>query len=78
MDTKPFLAGPSENAVTIARVADRQWHAPDDDVVVALGALYRAGADAARAGVHASNRPATALFEGVGARPVGSNLELVR
>lgn len=37
MDTTPFLSGPSENAVTIARVADRQWHALDDNVVVGTG-----------------------------------------
>jgi ribosomal protein S18 acetylase RimI-like enzyme len=37
MDTKPFLSGLSENAVTITRVADRQWHALDDDRVVGRG-----------------------------------------
>ncbi|WP_031066760.1 GNAT family N-acetyltransferase [Streptomyces sp. NRRL WC-3742] len=43
-----------------------------------LGTLHRAGYAEARAEVHESNRAATALFEGVGARPVSSNLELVR
>jgi GNAT superfamily N-acetyltransferase len=37
MDTKPFASGLSENAVTITRVADRQWHALDDDLVVGRG-----------------------------------------
>ena len=37
MDTKPSLSGLSENAVTITRVADRQWHALDDDHVVGRG-----------------------------------------
>lgn len=44
----------------------------------ALGTLHRAGYAEARAEVHESNRAATALFEGVGARPASSNLELVR
>ena len=37
MDTKPFFSGLDENAVTITRVADRQWHALDDDRVVGRG-----------------------------------------
>lgn len=37
MDTKPFTSGLSENAVMITRVADRQWHALDDDLVVGRG-----------------------------------------
>ncbi|MEU1260390.1 GNAT family N-acetyltransferase [Streptomyces chartreusis] len=37
MDTKPFTSGLSENAVLITRVADRQWHALDDDLVVCRG-----------------------------------------
>jgi GNAT superfamily N-acetyltransferase len=37
MDTKPFSSGLSGNAVLITRVADRQWHALDDDVVVGRG-----------------------------------------
>ncbi|MEV5597419.1 GNAT family N-acetyltransferase [Streptomyces sp. NPDC052496] len=44
----------------------------------ALGTLHRSGATAAWAEVHESGRAAAALFEGVGARPVSSNLELVR
>lgn len=42
-----------------------------------LGALHHSGTEAASAEVHESNRAAMALFEGVGARPTGSNLELV-
>ena len=42
-----------------------------------LGSLHRAGVRAASADVNESNRAATALFEGLGARRVGSNLELV-
>ncbi|MEW2612097.1 GNAT family N-acetyltransferase [Streptomyces sp. NPDC047880] len=42
MDTKPFASGLSENAVVITRVADRQWHALHDDLVVGRGhAQYR-------------------------------------
>ena len=37
MNTKPFTSGLSENAVVITRVADRQWHALDDDLVVGCG-----------------------------------------
>ena len=44
----------------------------------ALGTLHRSGAAAAWAEVHESNRAASALLEGIGARPVSSNLELVR
>jgi ribosomal protein S18 acetylase RimI-like enzyme len=44
----------------------------------ALGTLHRSGSAAAWAEVHESNRAATALFEGAGARRVGGNLELVR
>ncbi len=44
----------------------------------ALGTLHRSGFDAAWAEVHESNQAASALFEGIGARPVSSNLELVR
>ncbi|WP_109006028.1 GNAT family N-acetyltransferase [Streptomyces rishiriensis] len=43
-----------------------------------LGTLHRAGAAEAWTEVHESNRAASALFEGIGARPTGSNLELVR
>ncbi|SEG87219.1 Acetyltransferase (GNAT) domain-containing protein [Actinacidiphila yanglinensis] len=44
----------------------------------ALGTLHRSGHAEARAEVHESNRAASALFAGVGARPESSNLELVR
>jgi GNAT superfamily N-acetyltransferase len=37
MNAKPFPSGLSGNAVTITRVADRQWHALDDDLVVGRG-----------------------------------------
>ena len=53
MDTKPSLSGLSENAVTITRVADRQWHALDDDLVVGRG--------------HAVRRPDGRLFVSVDA-----------
>ena len=43
-----------------------------------LGSLYRSGTETAWAEVNESNGAATALFEGVGARRAGSNLELVR
>ncbi|MBX7547658.1 GNAT family N-acetyltransferase [Streptomyces sp. NPDC004232] len=42
MNTKPFTSGPRENAVLVTRVADRQWHALDDDLVVGRGlAVHR-------------------------------------
>jgi len=43
----------------------------------ALGALHHIGKETASAEVTESNAPATALFEGIGARRTGSNLELV-
>ena len=43
----------------------------------ALGALHHIGKDTAAAEVTESNVAATALFEGIGARRTGSNLELV-
>lgn len=43
-----------------------------------LGSAYRRGIASASADVHQSNRAAIALFEGLGARRTGSNLELVR
>jgi GNAT superfamily N-acetyltransferase len=43
----------------------------------ALGALHHVGKEAASAEVTESNAAATALFEGIGARRAGSNLELV-
>jgi ribosomal protein S18 acetylase RimI-like enzyme len=42
-----------------------------------LGSLHRSGAEAASAEVNESNQAATALFDGVGAQRVSSNLELV-
>lgn len=58
MDTKPFTSGPltfglNKNPVTITRVADRQWHALHDDMVVARG--------------YAEHRPDGRLFAGVDA-----------
>ncbi|MGW2568488.1 GNAT family N-acetyltransferase [Streptomyces sp. NPDC001537] len=53
MNTKPFTSGPGENAVVITRVADRQWHALDDDLVVGHG--------------HAEHRPDGRLFVSVDA-----------
>ncbi|WP_030675222.1 N-acetyltransferase [Streptomyces rimosus] len=44
----------------------------------ALGTLHRDGCASAWAEVQESDQAASALFEGVGARPVSSNLELVR
>lgn len=43
-----------------------------------LETLHRSGFDTAWAEVHETNQAATALFEGIGARPASSNLELVR
>jgi GNAT superfamily N-acetyltransferase len=43
-----------------------------------LGSLHRRGIDTASAEVDEANEAAVALFEGVGARRAGSNLELVR
>ena len=43
-----------------------------------LGTLHRAGFTTAWVEVQESNQAATALFESIGARPVSSNLELVR
>jgi len=42
-----------------------------------LGALHHVGKETASAEVTESNLAATALFEGIGARRIGSNLELV-
>jgi GNAT superfamily N-acetyltransferase len=53
MNTKPFKSGLGENAVVITRVADRQWHALDDDMVVGRG--------------HAVHRPDGRLFVSVDA-----------
>jgi GNAT superfamily N-acetyltransferase len=43
-----------------------------------LGGLHRSGVEAASAEVNEANMAAMALFEGLGARRTGSNLELVR
>ncbi|MFF7490570.1 GNAT family N-acetyltransferase [Streptomyces luteogriseus] len=53
METRPFTSGPGENAVMITRVADGQWHALDDDLVVGRG--------------HAEHRPDGRLFVSVDA-----------
>ncbi|MDX3801114.1 GNAT family N-acetyltransferase [Streptomyces sp. AK04-3B] len=53
MNTKPFTSGLGENAVMITRVAERQWHALDDDLVVGRG--------------HAGHRPDGRLFVSVDA-----------
>ncbi|AVV47119.1 GNAT family N-acetyltransferase [Streptomyces sp. ID05-04B] len=53
MNTKPFTSGLGENAVTITRVAERQWHALDDDLVVGRG--------------HAGHRPDGRLFVSIDA-----------
>lgn len=53
MNTKTFTSGPSENALTVTRVADRQWHALDDDLVVGRG--------------HAQHRPDGRLFVSIDA-----------
>ncbi|WP_324788380.1 GNAT family N-acetyltransferase [Streptomyces sp. H51] len=53
MNTKPFPSGLSENPVVVTRVADRQWHALDDDLVVGRG--------------HAEHRPDGRLFVSIDA-----------
>jgi len=53
MNTKPFTSSLSENAVMITRVADGQWHALDDDLVVGRG--------------HAVHRPDGRLFVSIDA-----------
>ncbi|WP_406181321.1 GNAT family N-acetyltransferase [Streptomyces canus] len=53
MNTTPFTSGLSEHAVMITRVADRQWHALDDDLVVGRG--------------HAHHRPDGRLFVSIDA-----------
>ncbi|MGW0863372.1 GNAT family N-acetyltransferase [Streptomyces sp. NPDC002611] len=53
MDTKPFAAGLGGDAVVITRVADRQWHALEDDLVVGRG--------------HAQHRPDGRLFVSIDA-----------
>ncbi|MGX1372501.1 GNAT superfamily N-acetyltransferase [Streptomyces canus] len=53
MNTTPFTPDLSEHAVVITRVADRQWHALHDDLVVGRG--------------HAQHRPDGRLFVSVDA-----------
>ncbi|MFG2146332.1 GNAT family N-acetyltransferase [Streptomyces sp. NPDC048696] len=53
MNTEPCTSGLGENAVMITRVADRQWHALDDDLVVGRG--------------HAQHRPDGRLFVSIDA-----------
>ncbi|MFF7240163.1 GNAT family N-acetyltransferase [Streptomyces collinus] len=53
MNTKPSTPGPSDDAVMITRVADGQWHALDDDLVVGRG--------------HAQHRPDGRLFVSIDA-----------
>lgn len=53
MNTQPFTSGLSKNAVTVTRVADGQWHALDDDLVVGRG--------------HAQLRPDGRLFVSIDA-----------
>ncbi|MFE5216524.1 MULTISPECIES: GNAT family N-acetyltransferase [unclassified Streptomyces] len=53
MNTETFPAGLSDDAVTVTRVADRQWHALDDDLVVGRG--------------HAEHRPDGRLFVSIDA-----------
>ncbi|WP_432030443.1 GNAT family N-acetyltransferase [Streptomyces sp. 1222.5] len=53
MSTRPFTSGLSDNAVTVTRVADRQWHALEDDLVVGRG--------------HAQHRPDGRLFVSIDA-----------
>lgn len=53
MNTKPYTSGPGENAVMITRVADSQWHALEDDLVVGRG--------------HAKHRPDGRLFVSIDA-----------
>jgi hypothetical protein len=53
MNTTPFTSGPGDEAVTITRVADRQWHASEGDLVVGRG--------------HAHQRPDGRLFVSIDA-----------
>ncbi|MZD07120.1 GNAT family N-acetyltransferase, partial [Streptomyces sp. SID5785] len=41
MNTQPFPPGTGERAVTVTRVADHQWHALEDDLVVGRGHAQR-------------------------------------
>jgi GNAT superfamily N-acetyltransferase len=41
MNTKPFAAGPSGQAMTVTRVADGQWHVLEDDLLVGRGHAVR-------------------------------------
>ena len=53
MNTKPFAAGPSGRTTVVTRVADGQWHALEDDLVVGRG--------------HAARRPDGRLFVSIDA-----------
>ncbi|MCX5384542.1 GNAT family N-acetyltransferase [Streptomyces sp. NBC_00083] len=53
MNTEPFTSAPRGNDVVITRVADRQWHALDDDLVVGRA--------------HAEHRPDGRLFVSIDA-----------
>lgn len=88
------VAAVGERYVGLARVLGRRRHARIGLIAVRaelhhrgiaralladlLASLHRGGIDTASAEVDESNTAATALFEGVGARRVGSGLELVR
>jgi GNAT superfamily N-acetyltransferase len=41
MNTKPFSSGPVGQAMVVARVAEGQWHALEDDLVVGRGHAVR-------------------------------------
>lgn len=41
MNTKPFPSGPSARTTVVTRVADGQWHALEDDLVVGRGHAVR-------------------------------------
>ncbi|GAA1226301.1 GNAT family N-acetyltransferase [Kitasatospora nipponensis] len=62
----------------IAVLADRQRRGIARALLAhVLGSLHHAGIDTASAEVNEANRAAMALFEGIGSRRAGSNLELV-
>lgn len=62
----------------IAVRADQQRHGIARALLAeVLGSLHRSGVAAASAEVDESNKAATALFEGLGSRLAGGNLELV-
>ncbi|NDU76432.1 GNAT family N-acetyltransferase [Actinomadura sp. DSM 109109] len=71
-------AGPPRIGLVAVRAGEQRRGIARALLAHALGALHRSGHTTAWAEVQESNRAAAALIEGVGARPVGSNLELVR